>query len=164
MTAFINSQAQSLKGSFETYERLPNWFNEQLYLREYGDYIIDEEMNPLYLEADFNGEGKMDIAICIAEPTTNKKGILIHHREDRTFYILGAGKEFNNSDNFTWLEVWKLYRETTAEQTLFSENYDIVGSETVKLKNIAIEIAKFESASNLITWDGEQYVWIHTGD
>lgn len=52
ITLITNCYSQSLKASFDTYERLPDWFNEQLYMREFGNYQIDPDMNPFYLEAD----------------------------------------------------------------------------------------------------------------
>ena len=154
-----NCHSQALKSSFETYERLPEWYIQQLYLRNYGNsYNIDTNMNPFYLEADFNGQGQLDIAVFILEDSTNKKGILIQHKEDRTFYILGAGQTFNDMDNFSWLNVWKLYRKTTAERTIFTDNFDIEGSETVSLTNVAIQVAPSEGSYNLITWDGSKYI------
>lgn len=77
---------------------------------------------------------------------------------------MGAGNSFGNGgDDWNWLEVWKVYRSKTAEKTTFSDSYEIAGSETVQLQNVAIEVSASESASNLIIWNGEEYEWIHTG-
>lgn len=158
-----NLNAQILNASYETLEQLPNSFKNRATV-EGITFNIKEDINPFYLEADFNGQGELDVAICITEPSTKKQGILIQHGEDRTFYVLGAGQIFNEMDNFNWMDVWKVYREKTAEQTTFTENFDIEGSETVTLTNIAIQVASSESSYNLITWDGTKYTWVHTGE
>lgn len=160
---WANLNAQSLDASFEILEQLPNSFKNSATSSELT-FNIKEDLNPFYLEADFNGQGKLDVAICISEPSTNKQGILIQHGEDRTYYILGAGRTFNDMDNFHWMEVWKVYREKTAERTTFTADFDIEGSETVALSNVAIQVSSSESSYNLITWDGTNYIWIHTGE
>ena len=158
-----NLNAQVLNASYETLEQLPNSFKNGA-ISSVVTYNIKENMNPFYLEADFNGQGTLDVAICIFEQSTKKQGILIQHGEDRSFVVLGAGLTFNDMDNFNWMDVWKVYREKTAERTTFTADFDIEGSETVTLSNIAIQVASSESSYNLITWDGTKYIWIHTGE
>jgi hypothetical protein len=159
----VNINAQTLNASYETLEQLPNSFKNRAISTDVS-YNIKEDMNPFYLEADFNGQGELDVAICILEPTTNKQGILIQHGEDHSYHILAAGQTFNKRDNLDWIDVWKVYRKRTADQTIFADNFDIEGSETVKLENIAIQVAPSEGSYNLITWDGTKYIWIHTGE
>jgi len=106
----------------------------------------------------------LDIAFFVKHKTDEKKGILIIHGKSKKIFLLGAGNSFGNGgDDWNWLEVWKVYRSKTAEKTTFSDSYEIVGSETVQLQNVAIEVSASESASNLIIWNGEEYEWIHTG-
>ncbi len=163
LTFWANLNAQTVNASYETLEQLPYSFKNRATSTNIS-FNINEQMNPFYLEANFNGQGVLDVAICILEPGTNKQGILIQHGEDRTFYVLGAGRTFNDMDNFNWMNVWKVYRKKTAERTIFAANLDIEGSETVTLKNIAIQVAPSEGSYNLITWDGTKYIWIHTGE
>ncbi len=162
LTFWASLNAQVLNASFETREQLP-------YIESYSSanndtLDIKEDMNPFYLQGDFNGLGRADVAYCILEPSTLKQGILIRHGEDGSYFILGAGRTFNDMDNFDWMDVWKVYSKKTAERTIFSDNFDIEGSETVTLKNIAIQVASSEGSYNLITWDGSSYIWIHTGE
>lgn len=162
----LNSNAQDLKTENDiTRERLPFWFSSQLEdLDLKGQYYVHEQMNPMYLEADFNGGGALDIAVFIYEATSKKEGILIYHGENGDLHVLGAGKLFNGRCDLASIEIWKLYRKKTAGKTVFAENGDIEGSEIVTLSNIAIEVSRSESSSNLILWDGSKYVWIHTGE
>lgn len=77
---------------------------------------------------------------------------------------MGAGQIFHKMDQFNWIDVWKVYRNKTAERTVFSDNFDIGGSEMITLSNLAIQVAPSEGSYNLIIWDGQKYVWIHTGE
>lgn len=155
--------AQILKSPFEVMEQFPNSYQRPS--QETGKvYHINEGMNPFYLEADFTGDGTLDVAFAVIDVATQKQGILIQHGEDHTYHVLGAGIPFHVMDNLDWMDIWKVYREKTAEITLFSEDFDIIGSETVPLNNPAIEVSQSEASYNLITWDGNQYVWVHTGE
>jgi hypothetical protein len=157
--------SQKLQPEFSVIRKLPDWVNSTFHLKVYDqEYKVDQSINPFYLEADFNSSGKIDIAIFIQNTDTNETGILIKHQEDDRIFILGAGIPFNEMTDFGWMELWKLYREPTAEVTTFKEKFDIAGSEMVDLKNIAIEVGREESPGNLITWDGIKYIWLHTGD
>ena len=63
---WANLNAQSLDASFEILEQLPNSFKNSATSSELT-FNIKEDLNPFYLEADFNGQGKLDVAICISE-------------------------------------------------------------------------------------------------
>ncbi|MBI1288089.1 MAG: hypothetical protein GC178_11005 [Flavobacteriales bacterium] len=54
------------KSEFYIQERLPEWFLETGLLNGLqigSQYEFDNRLNPLYLEADFNGDNNLDIAI-----------------------------------------------------------------------------------------------------
>ena len=129
-----------------------------------GNYFVYDALNPMYFEADFNGKGQIDIAIFIYDHKSKKKGILIHHQEDESYHILGAGQLFNNYDNLDWVDVWTIYRSKIAYRTTFKENGDIDSSVKVELTNISIYVAASEQSGNLITWNGNRYEWVHTGE
>ena len=159
------SFSQKVELEYDAMRNLPDWFNPTFHLKEYDhEYKIDNSINPFYLEADFDNGGQIDIAIFVKNKQSNEKGILIKHQEDSKIFILGAGKSFNEMTNFDWVDIWKLYRQPYAEVTTFTEDYDIEGSKTVVLKNIAIEVSREESPGNLIVWNGKEYIWLHTGD
>ena len=160
-----SSYSQTIEFSdFDLGQNLPDWVSfEKVMLKKVLN--IDRTLNPFYLEEDFNGDGKLDIAIFVSENETDKKGILIIHGETFESYLLGAGRQFGSGkDNFSWLKVWKPYRKSTAQKTTFNPNGDIDSSIEIKLENIAISVSASESPSNLIVWTGKEYKWIHTGD
>jgi hypothetical protein len=95
---------------FET--NLPDDIQE-LYKQEKikGIYSIRADLNPFYIRGDFDGDKKQDYALSIIERKTGKKGILIYHSGTRTYYIVGAGKLFNDrhpGDDFSWMDAWKV--------------------------------------------------------
>ena len=115
--------AQSLQMDFLTQQRLPQWCAGQLSHHDFESYQVNASMNPFYLEADLNGQGKADIAISILHNTSSEQGILIFHQEDNTHYILGAGHTFRGMTDFNWMDIWNLYPGKSAQKTIFSENY-----------------------------------------
>ena len=130
-----------------------------------SNYDICERMNPIYLEADFNGDNKLDIAIWIEEKSTHKQGILILHGTTGNQFILGAGRSYDGRrDNLSSIDVWKLYREHEASELTVDEKKDISGSRIVKINFTGIEVIKSEASSGIIFWDGKAYKWIQTSD
>lgn len=159
-----NLNAQHLEfESFSLEENIPTWCRS-VELKDNINVNVIGTINPFYLEADYNGDSVKDIAIIVKEKSSKKRGILIIHGATYSTYLIGAGNKFGSGgDDYYWMDVWKLYKKSIAHKTIFSESFDIIGSEPVKLNHIAIEIASSEGSSNLIVWDGNQYVWIHTG-
>jgi hypothetical protein len=162
----------SLYGQDESYkdwvmtQRLPNWSILKLNDLKISDrYKISDYMNPFYLEADFNGDNKLDIVITVIEKNSKKKGFIIIHQNTNDYFIIGAGTKFGNGgDDFTWMDIWKLHRDLQAHELTFKENGDIDDSKDLLLKSTAITVEKSESASGLIYWDGEKYKWAQTSD
>ncbi len=146
-------------------ENLPAWFmfswNK---VKTETEVEVVNNINPYYLEADFNGDDKLDIALIVESIPDRKRGILLVHGHSFKSKVIGAGSKFGNGgDDFKWMDTWKVYREPTAMETTFTQNFDIAGQRSIELKNIAISVASSEGASNLIVFDGENYVWVHTG-
>lgn len=163
----LNSFGQRLSiDDFKLVESLPDWIMFKINdIKTEKDLVLDKEMNPFYLETDFNGDNKFDIAFCVRDKQTNKKGILIIHGGDFKSYLIGAGNSFAHvGDDFKFVELWKIYRDRVVELTEFAENGDILGNKEIKIENDAILVSKSESASNLIAWQNDKYVWLHTGD
>ena len=163
----LNTYGQRLNiDDFKLVESLPDWITFKIdEIKTEKDLLLDKEMNPFYLETDFNGDDKLDIAFCVKDKLTNKKGILIIHGGDFKTYLIGAGNSFAHvGDDFRFVELWKIYRERVVELTEFTENGDILGNKEIKIENDAIVVSKSESASNLIAWQNDKYVWLHTGD
>ena len=151
---------------FDLRANLPDWIitkTDNVNIKE--NLIVNRDLNPFYLESDFNGDHHLDIALFVTNKDSNKRGILIIHGKTLKSFLIGADNPFgNNNDDYKWLKVWKVYRDNIAYKTTFTEDLDVLGSEEVELKNIAISVAPSEGTYNLIMWNGEEYEWIHTGD
>jgi hypothetical protein len=121
-------------------------------------YDLSLRMNPSYLEGDFNGDGKMDVAVSIKERASGKLGIAIVHGATGKVAILGAGIGIGNGgDDFEWMDSWQVYSKTRAAHA--------VGETSVpRLRGDALLVEKSEAASALIYWNGKRYVWSQQGD
>ena len=121
-------------------------------------YDLSSYIDPCYLEGDFNGDGKLDAAVLMKEPSTGKRGIAIVHGTTRKVTILGAGIVVGNGgDDFQWLDCWQVYSKThvghlAREATL------------PHLRGDVLLLEKSEAASALIYWNGQRYVWYQQGD
>ena len=126
---------------FAAEESTPAWihylFND-LNLKK--EYKFSYHLNPFYLRGDFNGDGKLDIAILVRNIRTNKIGIAICHYGENKIIILGAGTKYNkSSDNFSWMDVW------------------CVGEGNDKKEIIAIR--RSEAGGGTLKWNGKKYIW-----
>lgn len=147
-------------------QRLPDWVNNSFNkLNLQTKYIISDYINPFYLEADFNGDNKLDIAVAVEEKETTKRGFIIFHFSSQDNFVIGAGNSIGNGgDNFNWMDIWKVHRDTKVHEVTYKENSDIDDSRPVNLKNTGILVEKSESASGIISWDGKKYIWTQVGD
>ena len=146
--------------------RLPHWADEHLYKAKFhDDYKLSAFINPFYLEADFNGDGNIDIAITIENKASGKKGFVFLHNSTNQHFYIGAGTKFDNGgDDFRWMDIWKVHRNLDAHKLTYKEDGDIDDSKPLKLKNVGIDVIKSESAGGIIYWDGQTYKWSQTSD
>jgi hypothetical protein len=74
------------------------------------NYDLSFSINPLYLRGDFDGNGKIDVAVLVKQRSTGKLGIAIVHGATDKVKILGAGVSIGNAgDNFEWMDTWQIY-------------------------------------------------------
>jgi hypothetical protein len=121
-------------------------------------YELSFRISPSYLEGDFNGDGKMDVAVLVKERSTGKLGITIVHGATGKVTVLGAGTAIGNGgDDFEWMDSWKVYSKTRAANA--------PGENSVpRLRGDALLVEKSEAGSALIYWNGKRYVWSQQGD
>jgi hypothetical protein len=120
---------------------LPPWF-----VKAFTDqglnkkYSILENTPPVYLNSDFNGDKKNDIAVQIIEKATKKKGVLIINFGQYKCYIFGAGIKFKNEsfDNTNWINGWRINKSKIVYETMFKPDGDIIGGKKLKIKYPAI--------------------------
>jgi hypothetical protein len=146
-------------------ERLPDWVLKSNVINEFTinkTYKIENRMNPLYLEEDFNGDGNLDVVVPIFEKNNNKKGFAIIHGKTFQVFILGAGKLFKNAlgDDQDYIDIWSINRGKENEPGVDEETGN--GEEGILiLENPSIEIAKSELGGGLIYWNGNEYAYFH---
>jgi len=150
---------------FYIQERLPNWFLELDILKGKKfkkDYEIDNRLNPLYLEADFNGDDIIDIAIPIKQSKSQKVGFAIIHGQTNEVFIIGAGTPVKNglSDDMSYIDIWKVNRLKSNEPGL-DENGDIDKNGPLILENPSMQLEKSEVGGGQIYWNGKGYVYFH---
>jgi len=150
---------------------LPAWFLKSFNKQGLNkNYILLNSNKSSFLEADFNGDNKNDIAIQILDIKTKKRGVLIINAGQNQYYIFGAGKKFfkENFDNTNWLSGWKIYKKRTAYESQFNSDGDEMSSKSIRLKYPAIYIYALEDgddyAGQLIYWNGTQYISMHQGE
>ncbi len=165
-TIFVTKNYDSIINSeYYIEERLPNWFSESKIMNKLVInklYKIENRLNPLYLEEDFNGDGTLDLAIPIFEINSDKKGFAIIHGITFEIFIIGAGKVEQNglSDNMDYVDIWTINREEINEPGAEEETGN--GEDgTLILKNKSINISKSESGGGLIYWNGTNYAYFH---
>jgi hypothetical protein len=118
-------------------------------------YELSYRMNPSYLRGDFNGDGKIDVAVLVKERSRGKIGIAIISGANNKVTILGAGTAIGNGgDDFDWMNSWEIY----------SKGRIANGTSIPKLRGDALFVSKSEAASALIYWNGKRYVWRQQGD
>jgi len=140
-------------------QNIPRWIQNVFYKKKLTDeFDFSFKINPLYLRGDFNGDSDPDIAIFVTEKSSGKLGIIVFHHDSGDFYVLGAGDAVGNGgDDFVWMTNWTVRRNEVVDM-----GASMKPSPT--LKGEALLVEKAESASGIIYWDGEQYLWYQQGD
>lgn len=155
-TIFVEKQPQD---EYYIAERLPFWLLETKLLDHMvllGKYKFDNRFNPLYLEADFNGDTEIDIAIPIEEIHSGKKGIAIIHGSTTEVHIIGAGKKYKNGsgDDINFFDIWLVNRNKINPPGI-DETKNLI------LKNPSIQVEKSEVGGGQLYWNGQEYEYFH---
>jgi len=139
---------------------LPAWACEAAYdANLHARYSVYSAINPFFLSADFNGDGKPDIAVWVMEKRSRKLGVVVLHRGNKQPFVLGAGKAWEErGDTFLGIDMWSLIPKGETLDAMFDE------PRKVRLKNDALLLGRFESASFAVYWDGKKYASYQLSD
>jgi len=118
-------------------------------------YEISGKINPFYLRADFDGDGKPDHAVLIRKD--KQQGVMICRSVGPKPTVLGAGVEFNQMKDLNF-NAWQVHPKGRRVEQGVGEG------KAPSLLGDAILIEWEESASALIYWDGKRFVWYQQGD
>ena len=116
------------------------------------------------LQADFNGDGKTDVALTVTRRQTGSRGLLILHQGQPAAHVIGTGSAKDPDilrADLEWADYWQLYAKPSTVETLFGKNGDVAGSRNVRLLRPTIEVGQDELGGGMIYWDGRKYIWIH---
>lgn len=132
---------------------LPAWSANRIAQMERQKRLsVSGDSSPRYLEADLDGDRRVDLAVPVRSKRSGKTGIAILMRNRDGAIVLGAGSDFGNGgDDFSWMDEWSVH--------------SISGHEgRPKLRGDALLVAKREAASALVYWDGKSFRWYQLGD
>ena len=152
--AVVASAAAAREPTWPELQNLPSWagaiFGEQRFA---SIYALSTRINPYFLQGDFNGDGRLDVAVLVEQKRTMQQGIAILHAGSTTPIVVGAGREIGNGgDDFSWMDAWSIDATGTRRKA------------GPALRGDALLVQKLESASGLIYWDGAAYRWRQQGD
>jgi hypothetical protein len=159
LALLASESASAREPTWQEQQNLPPWAQSIVAEQRFAStYALSTRINPYFLQGDFNGDSKPDLAVLIEHKTSAQQGIAILHAGASNPVIVGAGRSIGNGGaDFSWLDAWSLH----ARQTVPPRAQD---KKSPVLRGDALLVQKLESASALIYWDGATYRWHQQGD
>ena len=138
--------------------KIPAWARTAIRNAPFGSQIaIVAWLEPNIQEADFDGDGKTDVAVLVRERSSDKAGIVVVHRGTKRAFVIGAGTAMSHGgDDFSWMDSWRIVTGP-AEQGATDEP-------PPTLRGAALWVVKDGSGSGLVYWTGTRYAWYQQGD
>lgn len=159
----VDLSAEAIRGYFDL-KPLPQYAMEKL-RKVSATYSLGDGLSQHFLEADFSGDKKTDVAIFVEREDDGKKGVLFFFDGADEPIIVGAGNNLDTAgDDFAWAGLWEIIDAKSTEETTFSTDGDVNGSRSVTLERPAISIRAVEGSGGLIYYNGKTFEWIHQGD
>ncbi len=109
---------------------------------------------PPYIDGDFDGDGLPDAAVLVEQRSTGKLGVaFVHYRTGRVF-VAGAGNPLSDGpDDLSWIDEFGALRKGVSFDTVIR---DRPNSQTT---GDALWVARRDSVSAFLFWDGSGYRW-----
>jgi hypothetical protein len=152
--ALLASGVSAREPTSQELQNLPSWAAPILGEQRFAStYALSTRITPYFLQGDFNGDGRLDVAVLIERKATAQQGVAILHAGSTNPIVVGAGREIGNGGaDFSWLDAWSI------------EARDTRGKNAPTQRGDALLVQKLESASGLIYWDVAAYRWRQQGD
>jgi len=159
LAVLVCQNAVAQEPSWAETQSIPKWASEAFRKPEFTkDYLLSARLNPFLLQGDFNGDGKLDLAILISRRGSEAQGIAILFAGATHPEVIGAGHAIaNGGDDLSWMNAWSVFSKGTVPR-----GADKAASP--QLRGDALLVEKLESASAIVYWDGAAYRWYQQGD
>jgi hypothetical protein len=143
---------------FEIASNLPAEVWEKILASEaLRGYRLSARLNPFYLHADFDGDGRRDTAVLIQHSATNQNGMAVFHANRQAPFILGSGPAVEGTGYASVFNSW---------QVMVRGPVQMGADETPPptLKGDALVLSKLEASSVIMYWTGSAYATYWQGD
>ena len=113
---------------------------------------LHDTITPAFQRGDFDGDGRIDCALLVRDKKSKEPGVVMVHRNGGKPHVLGAGRDFGNGGpSWHWMDAWSLMDGERVPDRK-AEGRDV------------LYLAKYQSASAWVYWDGAAYVWLQASD
>ena len=113
-------------------------------------------LDPSIQNADFDGDGRADLAVLVVHVASRKEGIAFLF-PSRPARVIGAGSPFGNGgDDFAWIDAWHVEPRAKAR--------GVRGGRPLHIDGAGLVVEKESSASALIYLDSGRPRWRQYGD
>jgi hypothetical protein len=107
-------------------------------------YEISRRINPFYLRADFDGDGRVDYVVLVNEKSSKKEGFAFCFGNDTKPQFIGAGTSVaveggTKVDDFELVDLWGVGTGIGKHDSLYLEHS--------------------EAGSGYFVWNGQKFVW-----
>ena len=128
----------------------------RLWLEAHRDFTVATRLQPQWMRGDFDGDGKSDVALSVERK--RKRGVVVLFAEpSRRPVVIGAGTRFNDMDNLDFTQ-WACFSGKRRVPRGAGEG------RPPRLRSDALLLVWEESASAVVYWNGERFVWYQQGD
>lgn len=168
LTAFGNAYAKGFESALDP----PHWAVKPLLASGIevwpGDlggaaYTVSRHLSPNYVEGDFDGDGKSDLAILIRRKADDKFGMAILLRAGAKTgakaTILGAGTRFGTGTDLRRIDAWSVMSQESFPPKILSA----WSGPQPKSQRDGLALQKRGSTEGLVTYDGAKFVWTPNG-
>ena len=144
---------------FEIASNLPVEVWQQIHATSVlNDYKLSARLNPFYLQADFDGDGRRDVAVLVQHSISKLPGIAVFHASKEGPFILGSiGPAAGSTGYASIFNAWHVMERGPvrmgADQTT-----------PPTLRGDALVLKKLEASSVIMYWTATSYATYWQGD